>query len=204
MQETAADAAPINFLTGLFFVSGFASLVYQVSWQRVLFAAFGSDLESVTIVVSAFMLGLGGGALFGGWLADRAPMKTLALFCACEAGIGLYGLISFDLMHWVGDVFVLAGMPVIAAVNFLLILAPTLLMGATLPILVAHTVRQWGNVGKATGHLYGANTLGAALGAVTTVFGLFLWMRLDGSIRLAAAMNFAIVVLGFWRLRHAR
>jgi MFS family permease len=103
MQETAANTAPVSVLTGLFFVSGFASLVYQVSWQRVLFAAFGSDLESVTIVVSAFMLGLGGGALCGGWLADRLPTRALAMFCGCEAGIGLYGLISFALMRWIGD-----------------------------------------------------------------------------------------------------
>jgi spermidine synthase len=100
--------------------------------------------------------------------------------------------------------FVLASLPVIAAVNFLLVLGPALLMGATFPILVAHTVRQWGNVGMATGHLYGANTLGAALGALSTVFGLFHVMRLDQSISLAAALNFSVVAVGFWRLRQAR
>ena len=50
----------------LFFVSGIAALIYQVCWQRLLFEAFGVDMESVTIIVSTFMLGLGLGALVGG------------------------------------------------------------------------------------------------------------------------------------------
>lgn len=199
MQKTASDT-PISFLTGLFFVSGFASLVYQVAWQRILFAAFGSDLESVTIVVSAFMLGLGLGALLGGKLADSFPQRSLALFCGCEVGIGLYGLISSHVMRYAGDLFVSSSLLVVAAVNFLLILCPTLLMGGTLPILVAHTVRRWGNVGRSTGHLYGANTLGAALGAFCTAFFLFSHMHLDHAIVLAASLNFAVALLGMMRL----
>ena len=51
-------------LTGtLFFLSGFAALLYQVAWQRELFAWFGVDLDSVSTIVSVFMLGLGVGAM---------------------------------------------------------------------------------------------------------------------------------------------
>lgn len=200
MQKTSA-AAPIGFLTGLFFISGIAGLIYQVAWQRVLFAAFGSDLESVTIVVSAFLLGLGVGALTGGRLADRFPDRTLALFCGLEAGIGLYGVASFRLMKWTGDVFVSSPLPMIAATNFLLVLAPALFMGATLPVLVAHAARCWGNVGRATGHLYAANTFGAALGALGTAFVLFHHLPLDAAILLAAGINFLVAVLAGLGLR---
>ena len=55
----------------LFFFSGFPALIYQLTWQRALFRIFGVNIESVTIVVTAFMLGLGLGSLAGGWLSKR-------------------------------------------------------------------------------------------------------------------------------------
>ena len=81
-------------LAPLFFVSGVAALVYQVCWQRLLFAAFGVDIDSVTIIVSVFMLGLGLGALVGGDLADRRPGWALRFFALAELGIGVFGLFS--------------------------------------------------------------------------------------------------------------
>lgn len=56
----------LNILRIVFFMSGFAALVYQIAWQRMLFTAFGVDLESITIVIAVFMAGLGIGAYFGG------------------------------------------------------------------------------------------------------------------------------------------
>ena len=75
-----AQGRRIGALSVLFLASGAAGLIYQVCWQRLLFAAFGSDLVSVTVIVSAFMAGLGLGALAGGWAADRWPARALALF----------------------------------------------------------------------------------------------------------------------------
>ncbi len=57
----------------LFLISGFAALIYQLSWQRVLFATFGIDMESVTLVVSVFMFGLGIGSIIGGIVSERFP-----------------------------------------------------------------------------------------------------------------------------------
>ena len=56
----------------LFFLSGFPALIYQIVWQRALFTIFGVNVESVMVVVSAFMLGLGLGAVGEcDWLSDR-------------------------------------------------------------------------------------------------------------------------------------
>ena len=55
-----------RILCVLFFFSGFPALIYQLTWQRALFRIFGVNIESVTIVVTAFMLGLGLGSLAGG------------------------------------------------------------------------------------------------------------------------------------------
>ena len=59
----------LRILCVLFFFSGFPALIYQLTWQRELFLIFGVNIESVTIVVTAFMLGLGFGSLAGGWLS---------------------------------------------------------------------------------------------------------------------------------------
>lgn len=184
-----------------FFFSGFAALVYQVCWQRLLFVAFGVDIESITIIVSAFMLGLGVGALTGGQLADRFPEKIIWMFALAELCIGLFGFLSPHLIAGLGKLTITANQSVIALTNFLLLLAPTTLMGATLPMLVAFLVRSQGNVGVSIGGLYFINTLGAALGATTVGFFWFYYFGLNATIYGAAVINLmvSVSVLMFFR-----
>ncbi|HEX5866041.1 MAG TPA: fused MFS/spermidine synthase [Casimicrobiaceae bacterium] len=182
----------ITWIELVFFGSGFSALAYQVCWQRVLFASFGIDIESVTIIVSTFMLGLGVGAICGGWVADRYPQRLLGLFACCEAAIGLFGLVSVGLIRQVADWFILAPLPIIASVNFMLLALPTSMMGATLPMLVAHAVRRNGNVGASIGGLYFANTLGAATGCMVVGFFWFHYFELPAAVRAAAAINLLV------------
>jgi predicted membrane-bound spermidine synthase len=206
------EAPALNMATGdqvarrlapLFFVSGLAALVYQVCWQRLLFSAFGIDIDSVTIIVSVFMLGLGLGALVGGDLADRRPTSALHFFAISELGIGVFGMLSPMLIRLTGDMFVGAPQWQVAAANFLLLLLPTCLMGATLPILVAHVTRIWGNVGKSIGMLYQVNTVGAAFGVALVGFSWFLLFELDTAIYMAAILNIGVSALTFaWVRNH--
>ena len=182
-------------LTPIFFLSGVAALVYQICWQRMLFVSFGIDIESVTIIVSTFMLGLGIGALAGGWIADRLPARLLALFAACELSIGLFGLASAQLIRAIGEIFVQSGRPLVALASFALLLVPTSLMGATLPILATDAVRRRGGVGVSIGRLYFANTLGAAAGALAIAMGAFRYFGLGEAIQSACAINFCIAAL---------
>ncbi len=94
----AAIPTESRWLAVLFFCSGFAALIYQMVWQRALFQAFGVNIESVTIIVSIFMFGLGIGALAGGALSKRFPRHLPHLFVACELLIGLFGLFSLGLI----------------------------------------------------------------------------------------------------------
>jgi MFS family permease len=61
----------------LFFLSGFPALLYQIVWQRALFTLYGVNIESVTMIVTVFMLGLGMGSLAGGWLSSRPGIRLL-------------------------------------------------------------------------------------------------------------------------------
>src|SRR5215203_3057435 len=106
--STAASAPapgnrfPAPFLYAVFLVSGFAAILYQVVWQRSLFRLLGTSSESVTMVVTAFMLGLGLGSLAGGALSVRSRWPLPLLFGAIETGIGAFGLISMPLFQWIG------------------------------------------------------------------------------------------------------
>ncbi len=185
----------ISLLGAAFLCTGAAGLIYQVAWQRLLFTNFGVDLISVCIIVSTFMLGLGLGALTGGWFGDRFPALTLQFFVLCEVVIGAFGLISPVLIRALGTAMIDASFAASAVANFLLMLIPTVFMGATLPVLIAHLVRIWNNVGSATGHLYALNTLGAMLGSSLTAFWLFHILELDQTIHLAAAINISVAAV---------
>lgn len=200
MSNSKANT-PVGLLSFLFFLSGVSSLVYQVSWQRILFSVFGADIQSTTIVVSAFMLGLGVGAIGGGIASDKFPTRPLLLFALCEVGIGSYGLISYMLIKEAGSFFAVSRVEMVAVINFSLVLIPATLMGGTLPILVRHVARLWGNVGKATGQMYSSNTLGAALGAVLCGFVLLNYLSLSQVLVIAALINLSVAFVALLFLR---
>src|SRR5262249_37612571 len=163
----------LRYLAFLFLLSGFAALIYQIVWQRALFAAFGVDVESVTIIVSLFMFGLGLGSLLGGWLGSLLPNRAPRLFLICETGIGLFGTISLPLIRLVSKLTLHCDRWQIALAIFSLLAIPTMLMGATLPILVGHLNRSIRNLEQSVGLLYFINTLGSAIASFLTADLLF-------------------------------
>jgi predicted membrane-bound spermidine synthase len=192
------------WLYPVFFLSGAAALIYQIVWQRALFAVYGLDILSVTVVVTAFMLGLGLGSLAGGALSRGVPRGAVPLFAGCELGIGLFGFFSLDLFGAVADSTGVLGHAATGVVAFLLVVVPTALMGATLPLLVGYAAARSGNTGRSVGQLYFVNTLGAALGAFLAVRVLLGALGLNGTVLLTAAVNAgmgALVLLWDWRSR---
>lgn len=187
----------------VFLLSGFAALLYQVVWQRALYAIYGINVESVTMVVTAFMLGLGLGSIAGGAVSKDPKRPVLLMFSLVELGIGLFGSISLSVFHAVGNVTL--GMSAVATffVTFLLVLVPTLLMGSTLPLLVAHLVRSSGNVGKSVGTLYFVNTLGSAFASAASVLYIMGHAGQRGSVHVAAALNVTVSLLAYVAHRRA-
>jgi MFS family permease len=123
----------------VFFLSGLAALIYQIVWQRLLVFFSGSDVYSSTLVVAAFMAGLGVGHLAGGHLADRSSRRTNLLFFAiAELATAAFSLLSrplyYDLLYVrLGPLAIPA--PAMAAVLFASLLWPTFFMGVSLPLL---------------------------------------------------------------------
>ncbi|ABD68535.1 putative spermidine synthase [Rhodoferax ferrireducens T118] len=197
-REPASSASvpnrQVRVLCVLFFFSGFPALIYQLVWQRALFRIFGVNIESVTIVVTAFMLGLGLGGLAGGWLSKRRGIPLLLLLATIETLTGVFGLFSLSIFERVGDIVLGAPLPLTALVTLALVIVPTLLMGATLPLLVGHLVRRSGNVGASVGQLYYVNTLGAGAACLACAVLLFPLLGMQGSVLVAVAFNAAVAL----------
>jgi len=177
----------------VFFASGFAALLYQVIWQRLLVFFSGSDVYSVTLIVTAFMAGLGVGNLAGGYLADRlSKTSNLLAFVAAELAIMLFGLFS----KWLFYDFFYRGHPglgqsgvLLWTILFLALLWPTFFMGASLPFLARALTAEIRAAASTIGALYGINTLGAAAGAFITSWFLLPNFGLGQSVYAGVALN---------------
>jgi spermidine synthase len=204
-----------------FVISGASSLVFEVVWSRQLANVFGSSSLAISTVLATFMGGLALGSVLGGRIADRFGAYCLWLYAGCEAGIALLALVvpaalggypaaNAALWRYLHDAPAL-----LALLRFglcaLVLLPPTVLMGATLPILSRHVVRsahELGQLGLRVGALYAANTLGAVVGAGGAGFYLLplFGQRTTYLVAVVAdlALAGAIVVALLWRRRHPR
>lgn len=189
-----------EYIAILFFFSGFSALVYQIVWQRILFTAYGVDSESITIIVSVFMLGLGIGALAGSWMVRYRSM-LLRIFLVIEVSIGLFGVISIPLADILLNAITIESKLGLTFVSYLLFALPTLLMGATLPLLIGFINLKYQNIGRSTSLLYAANTLGSAIAALMTVSVIFVLTGLRSATVIAASLNIFTAVLLYFSLK---
>lgn len=182
-----------------FFISGFTALLYQVIWQRLLGLFSGSDVRSVTIVVSAFLGGLGLGSLVGAIAADRLDSRrVLRLFGYCNLGIAAFALVSrwfyYDLLFqrlagWAGSTAVLL------IIAFISLLWPTVLMGMSLPLLSKAVVRNMAEAAARISLLDGLNTVGAGVGALVTGWYLAGTFGYETTLRLGAGLTVGVGVM---------
>jgi spermidine synthase len=177
----------------IFFASGFAALVYQIVWQRLLVIFSGSDVHSATVIVAAFMAGLGCGNMAGAQLADRSSRRAnLACFAVAELAIAAFGFFSADLYYGVlyerfGEVPLSAETR--GAMLFVSLLWPTFFMGVSLPLLARALTTEIGHAARVTGRLYACNTAGAAAGAFASTWVLLPSYGLERSLQISAVVN---------------
>jgi spermidine synthase len=199
MERTgAAVSRHFSILCVLFFLSGFSALAYQTTWQRLLGLFGGSDSISVTIVVGAFLLGLGLGSLLASSFADRlSPNGAVIAFAACELGIAAFAVASksffYDLL-FIRMATIADSRVIVFLAAFMGLLVPTVLMGLSLPLLAKGVVRRIETASERIGWLYGVNTLGAAVGAFATGFFIIGTVGYEATIYLAAIINLSVGV----------
>ena len=195
-------------LAALVFLSGAASLVYEVLWLKELSLLFGSTAYAASTTLAVFFLGLAaGGALFGRWAPRlRSPLRAYAwIELAIAASALLYFVLLEAYFQLYGPLYNAFGEQPAALNAFrvllatLVLLPPAALMGGTLPVLGQHVVRQPNELGRNGSWLYAINTIGAASGALLAGFVLPPALGFNRAYLLAMAVNAAVAGLA-WRL----
>lgn len=186
----------------LFLFSGLISLVFQVAWLKMLLNVFGSTVWAAGTLLTTFMAGLAIGSWLFGRIADRTP-SPLRLYGFMEGFIGLYGMLTlvvFGKLSYVyiplyrlcgGDNMLMGLFKFFLAL--VILLPPTICMGATLPLLARQFNRDTLNAGPGIGALYTVNTLGAVLGTLVSGFFLLPLLGLHKTVLAAAVVNFVIL-----------
>lgn len=181
-----------------FFLSGTASLIYQVAWAKALGMVFGSTVYAITTVLAVFMGGLAlGSDWFGRWSESRR--NPLALYGGMELGIAALGAVSLFGLVAVRALYIrifpsienwmLAGAALRFSASAVVLFPATFLMGGTFPVLVRGLRADTGQIGKRVSRLYWVNTLGAVAGTVVAGFLLLPALGLERTVLAAVSVN---------------
>ncbi len=195
------------------FISGTASLVYELIWIRQLTLVFGGTLFAISAVLCAFMTGLALGAWgivrFLNWQKEHGrSIHPILLYGILEGLIGLYGLgfpLGLKLLEQIYPL-ALAGSVESGAflhlveflMSALLMLTPTVLMGATLPLIGSWCIGDEAHrIFSRMSFLYSLNTFGAVFGCLYTQLFAIEHFGIRATNLSAVAMN-ALVFLLCW------
>lgn len=183
-----------------FFGSGFSALLYQVVWLKYLNLLLGSTVYASVAVLSAFMFGLSAGSMLASRLGSLYRF-SLRSYGIVEMGVGIFAMFFNLIYSWLktpfGLVFNLVGPEawvynfVAFLVAFLVLVIPTSLMGASLPLL-AHYVVSNKDIPKSIGNLYAVNTAGAVVGIVVSAFLLIPRLGLSSTVYVGVLINLIV------------
>jgi spermidine synthase len=193
----------------MFFLSGATALIFEILWSRQFVTVFGNTSYAISVVLCAFMGGLGIGGFLGGRLADRFSDRLL-MYGGMQAGVALWAmgipvLLDVLLVHLPG-LSLLAPQSLLVpsltrfVVSFGVLLVPCTMMGATLPLLSRFCTDSVKVIGKRVGMLYGLNTLGAAAGCFAAGFWTIQTLGLSSTNWLAISIN--LIIAAFVLLHH--
>ena len=182
-------------LSFLFFLSGCAALIYETVWFHHVQLVVGASSISVAVLLCSFM---GGMALGSTWLPRRLPAAAhpLRLVALLELGIASFGLLIPVALPVVHQAYVAVvgygygGILLRAFVCALMLAPPTMLMGATLPVVARWLAGRPGGASE-TGLLYTANIAGGAVG--TVLAGFYLLRVYDTLTAGAVAVAFNLI-----------
>ncbi|MHC4414094.1 MAG: fused MFS/spermidine synthase [Planctomycetota bacterium] len=206
-SESAADRRPVYGRRALvallvgYGLSGFAALVYEIAWTRVLSLLIVSSVYAFSLMLTAFILGLAVGSMAYARYVDRVrdPMRALA---AIQVAIGVsalavvpvFGRMPFVLTGMIsrlGESFWLVQLAQFGLI-LLIMLVPTTLMGAAFPLASRLFVQRSETVGRSVGTVYASNTLGSILGSFIGGFVLIPWFGIQQTLFAAVSANILV------------
>ena len=187
------------WVLGIFAVSGFASMAYQVIWIRLLGLIIGPTTYSFTLVVTAFIMGIALGSILFGHIGDRVKW-VFPLLALTQTGAALLALL---ISHLLGNsqfffaklIYVFMGrfdkmVLVQSVILFLALLGPTLLLGGAFPLVNRLYARSLHRLGRSIGAAYAMNTMGAIVGSFAAGFLFIPFLGKENALRVVAGFQF--------------
>lgn len=188
----------------IFGLSGMSALIYEIVWIRPLSLVFGTTTYAISIIIAGFLSGLALGSWIAGKFSDKVE-SPLKIYGFIEIGIGLYGLMLISLFSALPGIYLglyqytFPNQGVFYILQFMLafviILIPTTLMGATLPMILKSYSKKFTNIGKDIGKIYSVNNIGAVLGTLAAGFVLMPLLGIQSSIIITAILNIGIGII---------
>jgi len=200
---SGSEGRVIKWSLWIFAVSGFCAMAYEVIWIRLLGLIIGPTTYSFTLVIATFIVGLALGSLFFGWLGDRVR-GVFPLLVLTQIGAALLALLISQflgnsqfffakLIYTFQDRF---GEMILvqSIILFLVMLTPTLLLGATFPLVAKLYARSLTHMGRSIGTAYALNTIGAISGSFIAGFVLIPFLGKENGLRLIIAFQLAFSI----------
>ena len=191
-----------SLVATLFLISGATGLLYEVAFSKLLGYVFGATAYAVSAVLSAFMAGLALGAHFGGRNAGRVRRPLMA-YGALEMVVGVMCVASPAALASLTDLYVALARSAPgsmwaltlarAGLTAMVVVVPTMAMGATLPLLSRVIAGERGLAG-----LYALNTAGGAFGALAGAYAILPALGIRGTMTAAALANVTIGAIAFF------
>ncbi len=205
--DSEAPSVPLAAVLACFFVSGAAAMILEVSWVRALTLVIGPSVYSFTIMLAAFLVGLSSGSWVIARYVDRVSDKAKLLgtvYLLSAGGVWLSVVLYPECFAWYVALnsYFPDNIRLIWAMSFglvfLVMLVPTLLMGAVFPLVVSLAVPSLRSLGRNVGDAYGINTLGCILGSVAGGFLLVPVLGIRASMLLAVVLQCAVAAVMWW------
>ncbi len=186
--------------------SGAAGLVDQVCFSKFLSYVVGSTAHAVSAVLAAFMGGMALGAQLGGRYAARVK-RPLVAYGVLEIVVAAFVALTPAAFGAVGSAYVALvelapqSLALVSAARWLcavlVVVVPTMAMGATLPLLARMTEDRPDprSRERVLGILYASNTFGGALGSLGCAYVLLPALGLRATTLGAAATSGLVGVI---------
>ncbi len=190
-------------------LSGFTSMLLELAWIRLLAIVLGGSTYAFTLILTAFILGIGLGSLWVSRRTDRGD--SLRVFGLLQLGVvggvcltlPLYVRlphlfwVTHDLLARTKDTWHLY-QAITFGFSCIVLLVPAFFIGAAFPVGARVAMSSVDDAGKRLGSVYAFNTLGTITGSLMGGLVLLPLITMEKSFVLAIVLTLASASVAIW------
>ena len=184
-DSTTSEPAPGSTMVYVVIaISGMTALGAEVIWTRILSLLFGATVYTFSLILAAFLVGLGIGSSLGSAFARSLARPRLALgvcqLLLCVAIAWTAHALTESLPYWPINPSITSDPWLVLQLDLVrclwAVLPGAILWGASFPLALASVASGGQDPARLVGGVYAANTVGAIVGALTASLILVAWI----------------------------